>query len=588
MAAEELEAIDEPERARKKDTFARWKPVDTFLVSEVAQYEVVAHERSLNRVDRLGHALVLRGKKADQWNEQETRLELLRSVRLHERRERRVVAPVADLRVDLVANLAPAIGGTVEPLFLDRAYRPVECDPAHHLRVREVPSWPSDLPDALVRLPPAGLEITEQLPLQRPGLLFLAEAVDPGLVERVEHLAVHIELKLPARGVADPDGARGLVASEPRELELRQAPLACDAVHDLQVRRIPGDRAEEPQSPVARLVDVVAVQKREQRQGRVPEPAIAIVPVAHAADVFGERCRRRGDDAAGRRVGQRLQHDQRAVQLVVPATFERAAIAEVRPELLRVAQRLFGIDLFRRVRVRGEPRKRERDALPFPDRELCDGPKVLTPHVDGCPKAETVRAGDRDARIASVHPLNPGDDRAVVEPDDQFGAHPDGSADAFDDPHDVRRRLARRHEVDHADRAARRLPVGFQNERLVSIPPARRVNRFVGLDHPAAVFLVPEQRCEACGGIETGKAEPVDRAVARDERGRLKVTEKRIVLDPRAHQRFSISSAKRDSRFATARLNASSYSSAASSSSVRAKLSRMSARISVPVSTRSR
>src|SRR5690348_9954510 len=52
-------------------------------------------------------------------------------------------------------------------------------------------------------------------------------------------------------------------------------------------------------------------------------------------------------------------------------------------------------------------------------------------------------------------------------------------------------------------------------------------------------------------------------------------------------QRFSISRAKRGSRLTTARLKAASYSSAVSSSSVCAYVSRMSARISVPVSTRS-
>src|SRR5207245_3476485 len=104
--------------------------------------------------------------------------------------------------------------------------------PAHDLRVREVPTRAADLPDALIRLHPPVLEVLEQLLLQRPGLIALAEPVDASLVQRVEHLAVDVELQLAARGVSDPAGARTLVPCEPRKLELRQAPLAGDAVHD--------------------------------------------------------------------------------------------------------------------------------------------------------------------------------------------------------------------------------------------------------------------------------------------------------------------------------------------------------------------
>ena len=71
-------------------------------------------------------------------------------------------------------------------------------------------------------------------------------------------------------------------------------------------------RAQQPVAPGARLVVVAGVHQRKQRQRRVAQPAEAIVPVATAAEHLRQRCRRRRDDAAGGRVGQRLERDQRA------------------------------------------------------------------------------------------------------------------------------------------------------------------------------------------------------------------------------------------------------------------------------------
>ena len=129
--------------------------------------------------------------------------------------------------------MAPAVDGAVEPLLLDGAYRAIEGDPAHDLRVREVAPRAADLPDAFVGLPPTRLEVPEQLLLQGPRLVVLAQTVHPRLIERIQDLAVDVELQLAARGISDPNGTRSFVAVEPRELELRQPPFAGDAVHDL-------------------------------------------------------------------------------------------------------------------------------------------------------------------------------------------------------------------------------------------------------------------------------------------------------------------------------------------------------------------
>ena len=62
---------------------------------------------------------------------------------------------------------------------------------------------------------------------------------------------------------------------------------------------------------------ITGVKHRHQRQRGVPQPAIAIVPVAHAAQPFRQRGRRRGDDAARRLICQRLQDEQRLLDFIV-------------------------------------------------------------------------------------------------------------------------------------------------------------------------------------------------------------------------------------------------------------------------------
>ena len=74
-----------------------------------------------------------------------------------------------------------------------------------------------------------------------------------------------------------------------------------------------------------RLVLEAGAHERVDRERRVAQPAVAVVPVAHAADLLGERGRGRGDDAAGRRVGERLQRDRRAQHRVAPLAVVGAA-----------------------------------------------------------------------------------------------------------------------------------------------------------------------------------------------------------------------------------------------------------------------
>ena len=156
---------------------------------------------------------------------------------------------------------------------------------------------------------------------------------EPGrarLVERVEDLAVDVELELRARRRC----RRGPAAS-PRspsshgELELGDPALAGDPVQRLRPVGRARDRAQQPVAPRARLVVVAGADEREERERRVAHPAEAVVPVPDAAERLRQRRGRRRDDPAGRRVRQRLERDERADQRVAVRPLVRAAVRPV-------------------------------------------------------------------------------------------------------------------------------------------------------------------------------------------------------------------------------------------------------------------
>ncbi len=266
---------------------------------------------SRDRVDGRAHALVRRRQEADERHQELRGVELVGVERL------RVgllgVAPAAgeDRLADAVAFGRPLLGLGVLAEHRRQLHGPVERGPAEHLRGEVVAGIAAHLPHALVLLlPPAGGRVGElghealDLRMQLAELLVVE-------VDGVEELTVDIELGLVPGAVADPHRRRVAPAAQVRERALREVVLAADAVHDLQ--RVVGARtatggARHERDEVLRLVGARADVERLQREARVADPRVAVVPVALAADGLGERRRRRGDDGARRAVGQPLQH----------------------------------------------------------------------------------------------------------------------------------------------------------------------------------------------------------------------------------------------------------------------------------------
>ena len=86
--------------------------------------------------------------------------------------------------------------------------------------------------------------------------------------------------------------------------------LAADPVHDLQ-RALAGPAAGGAGHEGDELLGLVragADVERLDRQARVADPGVAVVPVALAADGLGQRRGGRRDDRAGRPVGESLEH----------------------------------------------------------------------------------------------------------------------------------------------------------------------------------------------------------------------------------------------------------------------------------------
>ena len=224
----------------------------------------------------------------------------------------------------------------VQPQFLHALDRAVERHPSHDLGVGEVPALAPHLPDARIgHTRPDGSQMLQQRPLERPPGLVDAQAAAPGLMQRVQQLAIDVELKLGVRGVADPDRTRALVSRQPRHLPLGEPPLSRQSVHDLHLLRGPGDSAQQPVSPAARLGGVARVEQRQQGPGRIAQPTEPIIPVAGAADPLRQRGGRRRDDAARRGVGQRLERDQRALHRTRPLAADAALRRPFAPKGLR-------------------------------------------------------------------------------------------------------------------------------------------------------------------------------------------------------------------------------------------------------------
>ncbi len=406
------------------------------------------------------------------------------------------------------------------------------------------------LPDPLVGMGPGGDRrfdlVADQLPVGRRAGSTQRLLVQ---VDRVEQGAPDVVLALVVGAVADPHRARPAVAAEVVERALGQVLLAADPVHDLQVGVFAADVDDEAHEVARLLVEAERVQGPEA-EGRVADPAVAVVPVAFASRSLRQRGGRRGEDRPGRRVGEPLQHQGRALQVDAPGVVGEVAVAQpVAPELfgrVEPLQRLGGAA--RPAQVAVAPGQRAEAGLVLAqlqgparravlDREL---------HVAGQPQLGAVGAeGHRLAQLAAAPARRLG---AVGEARQALHLHLDLAVDAGHRPQQRavglvfgvgpaslavgRRPLGDRQRVVDHDPAGLGHPGRLDHQRAGLVAPADRHDDAAGGDLEVAGAAV-EQRREGARRVEAGQAEPLDRAVVGDEGAGVAVGEEPVAADRR-------------------------------------------------------
>src|SRR5690606_4382295 len=92
----------------------------------------------------------------------------------------RIQSPFADLRMDLVPDLTPALQRRMQSVFLRVADGAVEGHPSVDLGMDVVATLAAQFPDALIGLVPAGLDFLHQPTLVVPAALVQTHAAAPG------------------------------------------------------------------------------------------------------------------------------------------------------------------------------------------------------------------------------------------------------------------------------------------------------------------------------------------------------------------------------------------------------------------------
>src|SRR5262249_53570369 len=148
----------------------------------------------------------------------------------------------------------------------------------------------ANLPDSLVRVPPFVADPVREPPHGHPEIVGRRLAVLVVEVDRVEEVPDDVELKLPRGIVAGAHGPRAAVPLEVIEDRLGPLRAPVEAVEDLEarVRAELAEPALEKLDVVARLIREADAQEGIDRERGVADPVVAVIPVAGAADPFGQ------------------------------------------------------------------------------------------------------------------------------------------------------------------------------------------------------------------------------------------------------------------------------------------------------------
>ena len=541
---------DQPERADQERPLLAREPV-VGLVRLVAEHEAVLGQLLGDRLHGRPQPLVVPGQEPEDRREEHRGVERVGVVVLPENAAA-VDALGEDVLLDLVRDRGPFLLQVAVAADLGELGGAVEGDPAHQLRRDVLLRLPARLPDALVGLLPHAdrafrLRLDEWPEAPRQALAAARVQQD-----RVERGAEDVVLPLVEGAVPDPDRPRAGVPGELVARRFLQVAAAVDPVHDLE-RFVLGrlDVRDEGHELVGLPGQVQHVQRLE-REGRVADPGVAVVPVALAAGGLRQRGRERGDGRAGRHVGEPLDRERGALDRVAEAMVGDPGAAE--PGSPEADGRVDPLDgLVRRLRCVQIRIPRERAERPLARAEDVPRPDpvLLDPEREVGVQAEALVRAGRLGAVPIVVQQRPGGRLApVVERRLADELDLDVALEAFDraNEHVIgvvvggRTRVRRdrvlvaarphRQRVAHDDPAVGRLPRRLEHvrPRLVDdrsrvVDPERR--------HAEEAGLAVEQAAEDARRVEARDAQPVDRPVGRDQRAGVAVRQERVLRDRR-------------------------------------------------------
>src|SRR3989475_8781175 len=124
-----------------------------------------------------------------------------------------------------------------------------------------------------------------------------------------------------SRSIRAPPGAA--VAAQMIEHALGHVGAAVEPIEHAQARRRQSRGVHEPPEERRRLLTTAELEERLDREGGVTDPAVAVIPVALAADRLRQRRGRRRRDGAGWREDEQLQRQRAPHDGIAPGASVR-------------------------------------------------------------------------------------------------------------------------------------------------------------------------------------------------------------------------------------------------------------------------
>jgi hypothetical protein len=112
------QGIGQPEGAGQKRSLARRQAIDLWG-GGIAGHEAIGHQMPFDRLHGAAHPRIAWGQEAHQWDHQEAGIEGFPLVVLHEGVALGIKPPLADLRMDDVTELTPALNRALHAMTLE-------------------------------------------------------------------------------------------------------------------------------------------------------------------------------------------------------------------------------------------------------------------------------------------------------------------------------------------------------------------------------------------------------------------------------------------------------------------------------------